>query len=234
MKPPVIGITFSEKILAGDINNFINSEYARAIQAAGGIPKLIPNNSSKDTLKDIRETCDGLLISGGLDINPVLFGEEKHPKTGIWDDNRDRVELELVRWAFDTNWPILGICRGLQMLNVALNGTLFQDIPTQCNKPINHQAHELYPAHEIEIETGTEMSAIFKLKSMPVNSRHHQAVKDLSPELRVTARSSDGLIEGVEHPGRRFFIGVQWHPESLQEHEDHKRIFESFISAAGN
>lgn len=228
MNRPMIGLTLSDKSAA----NLNSNKYIETIQAAGGDVKLIPNNSTVDELEEFRRICDGVLLSGGGDIDPLLYGQQPHHATHTINMNRDRVEFGLVHLALDSNWPILGICRGHQMLNVALGGTLFQDIPTVCASDIRHQVNDLYPAHTIQIEASTKLHQILDQDSIQVNSRHHQAIQDLASDLRVTARSSDGLIEGIELPGHPYFIGVQWHPENLQDHEEHKRIFESFIAAA--
>lgn len=225
---PLIGLTLSDTSNA----NLDFNKYIEAIQAAGGDIKVIPNNSTVNELDEFRRICDGILLSGGGDIDPLLYRQQRHPATHSINLKRDRLEFRLALLALDSDWPILGICRGHQMLNAALGGTLFQDIPTDYTSDIRHQEADLYPAHSINIEISTKLHQILDQDSIQVNSRHHQAVQDLAPELRVTARSSDGLIEGIEHPGHRYFIGVQWHPENLQDHEEHKRIFESFIAAA--
>ncbi len=229
MNPPVIGLTLSDK----SIPQFNTNSYVKAILTAGGIPKLIPNLSTDADLNEFQRICDGFLVSGGGDIDPRLYGQQCHPTTLNINPKRDRVELRLVKIALDSDLPILGICRGHQVMNVALGGTLFQDIPTMCSSKIQHQLENVYPAHTINVEASTKLHQILDLDSIQVNSRHHQAIKDMPSELRVTARSSDGLIESIEHPERRFFIGVQWHPENLQDYDEHRRIFESFIAAAG-
>lgn len=233
MKQPVIGLTLSKTKLAGNPENFITTDYAQAIIMAGGIPRLIPNNSTDEELEEFRGMCDGILLSGGGDIHPKFYGEQKRTETGNINTARDQVELKLISMALASNWPILGICRGHQMLNVALGGTLIQDIPAESPSEIQHQAEGIFPAHMIIPESGSKLSQILKQNCIQVNSRHHQAIQKLAANLRVTARASDGLIEGIELPEHRFFIGVQWHPENLcQEYEEHLFIFQSLIAAA--
>jgi len=235
-KRPVIGITVSQKNLVWSKSNYIPSSYTEAIHAAGGIPQLIPLEYPLDHLIDLRSECAGILLTGGEDIEPSLYHRISHLSVLSTCVERDTIELNLTRLAAETGWPILGICRGHQMLNVALGGTLYTHIPAQFKTDIDHQASEYYEhhylAHGIKVEKDTLMSAILGAESLKVNTRHHQAVKDLAANLQVTARATDGLIEGLELPGHPFFLGVQWHPECLQDIENHRRIFSSFINAA--
>lgn len=237
MTQPVIGITISQKYIEGFRSNFIHTEYTTAIQRAGGLPLLIPIEYPLLQVDVLRSICSGILLTGGGDINIILFNGEPHPSIGKPCDKRDALEQAIISKAVQTDWPLLGICRGHQMLNVALGGSLYTHIPTQYSNSLNHQEsdgkdHE-HLAHEVQLDSATELSRILGFETMRVNSRHHQAVKELAPILRVTARSSDGLIEGIELPGHRFCQGVQWHPESLQNLEEQRRIFTEFIRDAG-
>lgn len=236
IKRPVIGITVSQKNLQWGRSNYIPSDYTKAIHAAGGIPQLIPLEYALDQLPDLRFECSGVLLTGGEDIEPSLYHRLSHCAVQNTCSERDKIELNLTRLAAEIGWPILGICRGHQMLNVALGGTLYTHIPDQFETNIDHQASEFfdhhYLAHAVKIEKDTLLSTILGTESLKVNTRHHQAVKDLAANLQVTAWATDGLIEGIELPGHPFFLGVQWHPECLQDIEGHKSIFTSFIAAA--
>lgn len=236
MKRPVIGITVSQKNLQWGRANYIPTDYTKAIHAAGGIPQIIPLEYPLDQLIDLRSECAGILLTGGEDIEPSLYHRLSHCTVQATCAERDATEFTLTRLAAETGWPILGICRGHQMLNVALGGTLYTHIPAQFDTNIDHQASEFYDhhylAHTVKIEKDTSLNAILGTESLEVNTRHHQAVKDLAANLRVTARATDGLIEGLELPRHPFFVGVQWHPECLQDIENQKRIFTSFIAAA--
>jgi putative glutamine amidotransferase len=238
MKRPVIGITTSQMNMGDDKTNYLSSEYITAICDAGGAPILIPGEYPVDHLDEILGICDGILLSGGGDIDPNLYHGENHRRVSNVYRERDALECGLARQAARIDLPVLGICRGLQIMNVALGGTLYTHLPVQFGMKINHQVPDTYEdeclAHQVDIMEGTRLYAILNKNSIQVNSHHHQAIKNLAPELRVTARSSDGLIEGIEHPTLRYYIGVQWHPESIQELEEEKSIFASFIAAVSN
>lgn len=152
---------------------------------------------------------DGLLLSGGTDVNPKRYGETPHPLLEDPDDARDSMEIDLLRQAIKSDMPILAICRGLQLLNVAQGGNLFQHLP---NTP-DHQQRGVTDVHSVETESGSKLRAIAGAHTFAVNSRHHQAVERLGTGLVVSAKSTDGVIEGLELPGRRFAVAVQWHPE---------------------
>jgi len=238
MSKPLIGITASQINRSHSRKaNLVLTDYTDAIRSAGGIPLLIPNEYPLVDIEVLRGRLNGVLLTGGGDINQALYqGENDNHSLHIVEE-RDRLEKELVLLAVKSNWSLLGICRGQQMLNVALGGSLYTHIPDQYKTTIVHaQPESRNPAHlvhEVNITSGSLLAGIIGSECIRVNSRHHQAVKDLAPGLTVTARASDGLIEGVELPGHRFCFGVQWHPESLQAIEEHSRIFTSFITAAG-
>ncbi len=218
----------------------MNSRYFLAVAEAGGLPLLVPLfTEDTDTLRAAYERLDGLLLAGGVDLDPASFGEAPHPRLGNTDPARDRVELQLARWAIDDQKPVLGLCRGHQVLNVALGGTLWQDIGAQVPDAIKHDYFPTagyardYLAHAVAVTPGSRLFAAFQAESVAVNSMHHQAVRQLAPELQVSARSSDGLVEAVESGTGHFLVGVQWHPEVF-EHADQRtrRLFQSFIAAA--
>lgn len=239
MSKPLIGITASQINRSHSRKaNLVLADYTNAIRSAGGLPLLIPNEYPLEDIEVLRGRLNGVLLTGGGDIDPEMYGIHDHETAAHVVDARDRLEKELVLLAVKSNWPLLGICRGQQMLNVALGGTLYTNIPSQYDTPILHdQPDSRQPAcrvHEVNITPRSLLAGIIDRDCIRVNSRHHQAVKDLAPGLTVTACASDGLIEGVELPGHRFCLGVQWHPESLQALEEHSRIFTSFITAAEN
>ena len=218
----------------------MNSRYHLAVAEAGGVPVMLPLlEQDEPTLRALYERLDGLLLAGGVDMDPSTFGEAPHAELGRIDPARDRVELTLARWAVAERKPVLGLCRGHQVLNVALGGSLWQDIAAQVEGAIKHDYFPTagfardYLAHAVEIERDSRLHAAFGSNRVPVNSMHHQAVKALAPGLLASARSPDGLVEAVESGAPQFVVGVQWHPEVF-EHRDPgtHRLFESFITAA--
>lgn len=226
----IVGLT-GEIEANGDFS--IRPEYVRAIEKAGGVPVLLPPGPSAEVTARLAGV-DALMLTGGNDVDPALYDETVHPTTK-WNRERDDFELAVVREALERDLPILAICRGQQLLNVALCGTLVQDIPEQVPNAVTHK-RKGFPrwqiAHEVEIVAGTRLREIVGRDVLPVNSSHHQAVKGLGRGLRVSARSPvDGVIEAVELPGRRFVIGVQWHPEAMWNQEpDHQEIFRAFLA----
>ncbi|HNR02316.1 MAG TPA: gamma-glutamyl-gamma-aminobutyrate hydrolase family protein [Anaerolineaceae bacterium] len=237
MAAPLIGLTVSRISRSHQRKaSLLLIEYTEAVRAAGGCPVLIPNEYPLQQLEHLRGLLNGILITGGGDINPHLYQAEDDGNAKNIVKERDSVEKALVELAVKTDWPLLGICRGQQMLNAALGGTLFTDISRQYNTKITHsQPDDVEPGrlvHHVEIQPSSLLINILSKNEVMVNSRHHQAVKEVAPGLQVTARASDGLIEGIEHPGLRFCLGVQWHPESLQTLEEQRAIFGAFINAA--
>jgi putative glutamine amidotransferase len=203
---------------------------------AGGVPVLIPLLGDEDMLGVIYRRLDGLLLAGGVDIDPAHYGQAQHPQLGEVDALRDRVELLLPRWALRDGRPIFGICRGIQVLNVAAGGTLWQDISTQVETTIDHAACQHGTprsgiVHTVEVIAGSKLASIVGEGELPVNSLHHQAVKDIAPGFVVTACAPDGIIEGLELPGHRFCVGVQWHPEEMTDDVRMRRLFEELVAA---
>jgi len=237
MATPLIGLTVSQISRSHKRKaNMMLTEYTNAIRAAGGCPVMIPNEYPPERLENLRGVLQGVLMSGGGDIDPALYQVESDPYAENIVKERDVLEKALVDLAVRTDWPLLGICRGLQMLNTALGGTLYTDISRQYATHITHnQPDDMPPGqliHEVTIEPASLLGSVVSSSVVRVNSRHHQAVKEIAARLQMTARASDGLIEGIEHPGLRFCLGVQWHPESLQQMEEQRAIFGAFISAA--
>jgi putative glutamine amidotransferase len=217
----------------------MNQRYSRAVAAAGGLPVMIPLLDEEDTLRALYDRLDGLLLPGGVDLDPATYGEAPLATSGRLDPARDRVELAFARWAIEEGKPLFGLCRGLQIVNVALGGTLYQDIATQWSEAIKHDYFPTagYPrdhlAHRVTVASGSRLDALVGTAPLKVNSMHHQGVKDLAPDLVPTAVAPDGLIEAVESPGSPFLIGVQWHPESLTERDPRMhRLVAGFVEAA--
>ena len=214
-----------------------NRTYVGAVATAGGAPVLIPLDLDEGALRAIYERLNGLLLAGGVDVHPRHYGEAIHEECDQIDEARDAVELTLTRWALAERLPILGICRGIQVLNVAAGGTLYQDIASQVPGSLKHDCWPDYPrnhlAHQVTVNGDSHLAAIFSQSQVAVNSTHHQAVKDLAAGFRIVVRATDGVIEAIESHDHPFALGVQWHPEELAEDAPPMRqLFEDFVSAA--
>ncbi len=208
--------------------------YMDGIEQAGGIPILLPLTNNEEVLKQVIYNIDGLLLTGGHDVDPSLYYEKAHAKTGTHCCIRDSSEAFLIKEAIKINLPTLGICRGLQLLNVVLGGSLYQDLPSQAPSDIQHQMSPPYnrTAHCVTISPNTPLSSILNAEKIGVNSYHHQAIKALAPSLQVAATSEDGLIEAVYLPEQRFTLAVQWHPElSYKENQHSLALFQAFVQA---
>ena len=211
--------------------------YCDALGAAGGAPILIPLLDGEERLLDVFRHLDGLLLSGGGDVRPEHFGQPRLARLIEVDTARDRTELVLTRHAVKEGLPILAICRGVQMLNVALEGTLYQDIAEQVPHALRHRLSSDYArnylAHEVLVEPGTWLADVMGDGPVPVNSFHHQAVREVGHGLRVAGRALDGVIEALEGQDDHFVLGVQWHPEELyQDAPRMLQLFHRFIEAA--
>lgn len=219
----------------------MNQRYYEAVTALGALPVLIPLlHEDLDTLRGIFDRLDGVLLPGGIDIDPAHYGEAPHQKLGRLDPPRDAVELQLAQWAVAEGKPLLGLCRGVQVLNVALGGTLWQDLEAQQPAAMKHDYFPTYGfardhlAHDVELVTGTRLQRAVGRTRMPVNSMHHQAVRTLGAGLRPSAIAPDGVVEALELDAEAFIVGVQWHPEVFAADDPHARpLFEQFIAAAG-
>lgn len=231
---PVIGITCGHEVASHE-RFYVNRSYIKSIEMAGGIPLIIPALEDKARLTYLVEQLDGLLLPGGYDIDPQLFGEEPIPELGLVDPIWDELEISVAQMALGRQIPILGICRGIQVLNVAAGGTLFQDISTQVKgRTIQHQqsAPRWYPSHEITIEPDSIVERMLGTARTRVNSFHHQAIKAVAPDFRVTAKSRDGVIEAIESKVLDFVVGVQWHPETMwEEYPVFRGIFREFVKS---
>lgn len=238
---PLIGITSGSWINpeTGWTYNRIYAPIVQSIERAGGVPVAIPTGLDEDTLRALYTRLDGILLPGGGDVDPKYYGETPHPKLGKIDAARDTLELALVRWAVHDNVPLFGICRGHQVLNVALGGTLVQDIPSERPASLLHDQPDELPrnrrSHNVDVNDISRLGSVIGDHHPQVNSLHHQAVANLGSGIRVTAYSPDGVVEGLEIDELDFALSVQWHPEDLAgEDEAMLRLFGSFIDAANN
>lgn len=219
----------------------MSQRYILTLTAAGALPWLIPLvPDDPDTLRGIYDELDGVFLPGGADIDPANYGEPRHPKCDRSDPARDRVELALTKWAMRDGKPVLGVCRGLQLINLAAGGTLWQDLESERPESIKHDYFPFrdghardHLAHTITVREGTQLAEIVGAGERRVNSMHHQGIRDLAQGFVVSATAPDGLIEGIERPGEQFLLAVQWHPEVLAEKDSLTlRLFEAFIAAA--
>ncbi|WP_031934535.1 gamma-glutamyl-gamma-aminobutyrate hydrolase family protein [Candidatus Hepatobacter penaei] len=234
MTHPLVGITLDlqEKKSYSQFPWYaLCSAYIKALTEAGGLPVALPHQSH--LIGAYLEHVDGLIISGGdCDVSPKLYGQDDvHPSVQM-KHTRTSFELAIVRSALILKMPLFGICGGEQVLNVALGGTLFQHIPDDIDHPLAHEqsAPPTESSHVVDVVSGTKLEAIVKTESFPVNSHHHQAVRDVGPGVVVNAKASDGVIEGIELSDHPFCLGVQWHPEYMVSDAD-KKIFQHFVRA---
>lgn len=212
--------------------------YAQAILKTGGLPVILPVAPTRSAVRATVARLDGILISGGnFDIDPGHYGEAPMAALGKVKEDRTRFELELISLALERDLPLLGVCGGAQAINVALGGTLYQDIAGQIPAALEHQQGALKDrgGHAVTIRDGTLLRRIVKQESLETNTTHHQSVKQLGSGLIVNATAEDGVIEGLESTEHAFVLGVQWHPEFLvDKHDGHKKIFAAFVSACTN
>ena len=244
MKRPVIGIPTQtlEGAPAHLPRSWIMSQrYVRALTSVGAIPWLVPLlEDDRETLRCMYDQLDGLFLMGGVDVDPSTYGEQRHAACERTDIDRDRTELVLARWAMEDDKPVLGVCRGLQLLNVARGGTLWQDLAAQRPGSIKHDYLPFggpytreYLAHAVRLAERTRLEDLYGARTVKVNSMHHQGIKVLGEGLVPTAHAPDGLIEAVEDPRDRFVVAVQWHPEVLIDDDPAThRLFGAFIEAA--
>ena len=219
----------------------MSQRYVRALSAVGALPWMIPLLTDEpDTLRGIYAELDGIFLPGGADIDPANYGEERHARCDNSDPARDEVELTFVRWALTDRKPVLGVCRGLQLLNLAAGGTLYQDLGDEMPGSIKHDYFPFggryardYLAHDVRIAENTRLAESFGAGALKVNSMHHQGIRQLGKHLVATALAPDGLIEGVETDDGSYVVAVQWHPEVLIDTCPRTRnLFASFIDAS--
>lgn len=228
MSKPVIGITPCTRV----------EDYVESVKRAGAEPLVLSNS---DDPRAVLDRVDGILLTGGLDVDPALYGEAPHPKTETAPE-RDRFEVPLSRAAVERDMPVLAICRGVQVLNVAAGGTLVQDIPSSIDSKLAHSIDVPKDkiAHDVHVKNGTRLASALDpgLKTRPaivecaVNSRHHQAVGRVAPQFVVSAESRDGVVEAIERPASTFCLGVQWHPENFWRTGEFAGLFDAFVDAA--
>ncbi|MGQ9732008.1 MAG: gamma-glutamyl-gamma-aminobutyrate hydrolase family protein [Candidatus Zipacnadales bacterium] len=235
---PLIAILCSSTLSSSDRSqprDFANRGYSDAIRRAGGVPLLVPLTDDGKCVRAAIAVAAGLLITGGVDIDPKVYGESRLPQCGEIDCLRDATDRWAIAEACARGLPVLGICRGIQSLAAFQGGTLYQDIPTQLKGALCHQqkAPRDQATHEVRVTPGTLVARIMGTHSLSVNSFHHQAVKDLPAGFRVSAKAPDGVIEAIEATDRAFQIGVQWHPEEMAIVDSpHLTLFRAFVSAA--
>jgi len=238
MSSPVIGLTtynginkYGHPIVA------LMEKYIRAVNEAGGVPVLIPSGITGEAVTALFDRLDGILLTGGGDIAIDRFNGEPHARVEGVESERDTLELTLVQTAAESGKPFLGICRGFQMVNVALGGTLYTHIQDQLPGAIKHDydsdSQRQYLAHTIKVEKGSALAGILNEAVINVNSLHHQGAKDLAPALTPAAYAPDELVEALELPGHPFGMAVQWHPEWLTDQPVTRRLFGAFVEAAG-
>ncbi|OLS03749.1 gamma-glutamyl-gamma-aminobutyrate hydrolase family protein [Tissierella creatinophila] len=230
---PIIGLTSQSEEIKGTKLNKLKYTYINAVEAAGAIPIVLPNLKDIEDMESILERVDGVIFTGGEDISPLLFDEEPMRDTIDISYERDRMEMALFKAAYKKGTPILGICRGLQLINVSLGGTLYQDIPSQIENSHGHMSsYDIKGGyHSISIFKNTLLFDIFKEEKIFVNSQHHQSIKDLAKGLKINSIASDGVIEGIELENHEnFLLGVQFHPECMAfSDEKFLKIFSYFI-----
>ncbi|MBV8527892.1 MAG: gamma-glutamyl-gamma-aminobutyrate hydrolase family protein [Candidatus Dormibacteraeota bacterium] len=232
---PIVAIALRPDLASSPRRLYQKRVYFDAIEAAGGAVMPIPLTADEDRTHALYERCDAVCLAGGFDVAPERYGEHAQEGFGVESaPELDAVELSLTRWAVGDGVPVLGICRGAQVLNVALGGTLWQDIAGQVDGALQHNAAEhTVLVHPVELAPGSRLRDIVGARTIEVNSVHHQAIRDVAPSLRVTAHAPDGIVEAVELPDHLFAIGVQSHPEELTaQHPWASRLFEEFIAGA--
>lgn len=229
-KRPIIGLSPQVDYETGEYK--IAFPYTDCLLKAGAIPMLLPFTENEEEIADLIDMCDGIVLTGGHDVDPVYYGEVKQEYCNAPEPPRDLLERFLVPAAVKSGKPILAICRGIQVLNVFCGGTLYQDIHAQGVTSKSHRQADTPKAHQVTAVEGTLAADIFGTAPIDVNTLHHQAVKDVGQGLRVAAYSDDGLIEALDIPNHPFAIGVQWHPEMLAaENEAQMELFHRFVAA---
>ena len=236
MPLPLIGLTtYNDKNQYGFPIAALMHKYILAVSEAGGTPVLIPSGLTEEARLSLLERLDGILFTGGGDIATETFGGEPHPSLVSVDPARDTLELALLQAAASDGKPFLGICRGFQLVNVALGGTLYTDLADQMPGALKHDYYpdrpRDYRAHQVKVDEGSRLGQILGEPVIDVNSMHHQGAKDLAAALKPVACAPDGLVEAVELPGHPFGLAVQWHPEWLTDQPAIRRLFEAFVEA---
>lgn len=239
MAAPVIGVTTSRMLNKQGLPAiYVMEAYVQAVAQAGGAPLLVPLGLGEQELQGIVARLDGVLLTGGGDIDPQQYMADGHPRVSEVDQDRDRVEIRLFKDVLQARLPFLGICRGLQLVNVALGGTLYTHITDQHRGALEHSFFPDWPrshlAHTVQVEQGSWLASILGEQAIQVNSLHHQGVHKLAPGLQVSACAPDGLVEAIELSGHPFGLAVQWHPEWLLNQAGMRSLFRAFVEAAAD
>lgn len=209
--------------------------YVDSVAKAGGLPLLIPPFSSGDEMFDALSLADGVVFTGSSDLDPSLYGQERHEKTKLMHRRREKFEMEFVKLVYENDVPLLAICGGFQILAVSLGGTLIQHIPDSVENALSHfTTAQESPTHDVSIGSGSMLRSIVGKETLRTNSFHHQALKDVPAALTVTAHSPDGVIEAYEDTSKKFCLGVQWHPERMTGDKEQEAVFAAFVKAAEN
>lgn len=218
---PVVAVSATSDTQPGYSHRVrLNSAYITALENAGLVPVVVPPLTSASAARDILSRVDGLVITGGEDVDPSRYGQDRSPQCGVSNAARDETEIALIREASETRKPLLAICRGPQVVNVALGGTLIQDIPSEIPAALPHNSNDARSTrvHDVTIDEGSRIADAIGETAISVNSFHHQSVKDVAPSLKVTARAPDGIIEGLEPKAEDWWMmAVQWHPEEMND-----------------
>ena len=233
MSKPIIGIGSDVRHVEGERDSaFGYMTYIESLRQAGAIPVVIP--PQPENAAEIVEQLDGILLAGGEDCDPALYKEERHPTvTHTMEPRRQSNDFALAKAARERGIPTLGVCLGMQMMNVAAGGSLVQDIDSAVDTEIQHASRpENRARHDVIIEQGTKLAGILAQHELNVNSSHHQAIRRIGEGLRVTALAPDGVVEGLEDPRHPFYVGVQWHPEDMKGEGSAAALFDAFIRAA--
>lgn len=235
-RAPLIGVSTSITVGASPERAYVNSAYLHAVQQAGGVPVALPPQLSSASMRQLAGDLQGLLLTGGGDMDPALFGETPHATLYDVAPSRDTLETSVLHVALDRGLPVLAVCRGLQVLNVALGGSLHQDVGTDPGTQLAHSQKEPrdQPTHKVKLTPGCRLAATLGADELEVNSMHHQAIKRLGRGLTAVAWAPDQIVEGAEiGDPSRFVLGVQWHPEELVGHsEPARRLFAALVAAA--
>lgn len=238
MTNPLIGITTNQVVMGRmQVPRIaLNTTYIRAVQKAGGIPVMIPIGIQSDDYDALLGAMDGVLFTGGVDINPALYGAPMHAQVTEVDLERDEMEVGMLKWVVENRKPFMGICRGVELVNVGLGGTLYTHLYDQLPNALYHTCYEgdlprSFLAHPVRTEASSRLQQILGEEPW-VNSLHHQGIRTVGKGLRATAHSSDGLVEGIELEGHPFGVAVQWHPEELTHIEPMLNLFKTFVQAS--
>lgn len=231
---PVIGLTSSYEVTGESERIFLPHSYLDSIRHFGGIPLILPAEADDAELEFLIDQCDGILLTGGNDIDPEKYGETQLNDTITLAPVRDKMEMKVCDLAVERNLPVLGICRGVQLINVYFGGTLYQDIPAQLQTEVKHRMEPPHhrSCHNCILDKDSPLFALVGENVIGVNSHHHQSIKDIAPGFLVMGRCEDGVIEAIWKPGKPFLWGVQWHPEKIWDIEESSaKVFEAFLAA---